>query len=70
MFHLVKIREGSFHIKENNNMENKPDIIIFSIHICFLVKPKVWKQGSNVIQCNGCNEPTLLIQEPRDMECD
>ena len=30
MFHLVKIREGSFHnIKENNNMENKPDINIF-----------------------------------------
>ena len=29
MFNLVKIREVSFHIKENNNMENKPDINIF-----------------------------------------
>ena len=72
-----KIRAGSFHIKENNNfwMINKTLIVVKSTFVFRgfgFGKTKIM-EAKNVVQwhkCSGCNEPTLLIQELRDMACD
>ena len=56
-----KIRDGSFHIKENNNLDNKQDINSF-IHIWFwgFGKTKIL-EATNVVQWQ-CNVVVVMNQ--------
>ena len=51
---------------------NKTLIVLSTFGFGVLVSKTKILEATNVVQwqCSGCNEPTLLIQELRDMACD